>query len=118
MRLCTNKDINKLALLHYNAYEEKFPNLRSPYLEDYLISTKLDLDIRQVYIHSSNKALIVLEDKTDILLRNSTYYLITRIYVSPELRGKGIAKYMLTYCKQFGPLMGYNGKFYFIKDKE
>jgi predicted GNAT family acetyltransferase len=108
--------IEKLAKLHYQAYQEKFNKEQiSHKIEDYIKDTINDIQNKRVFTNEDISCLIVCEDRTDALLNNSTYHLITRIYVSPSLRGKGMAKIMVQFCQnKLGKLMGYNGKFYHI----
>ena len=108
--------LNKIARIHWEAYHSKYPNLLvSNNMDDYIQSTLEDCSIRKCLVMPNFSGLIVLEDMTDKLLLNSTYHLVRRIYVRPELRGQGIAKSMIKHCQSiYGTLMGYDGQFYKI----
>lgn len=114
------EEIQLIAEMHYMAYKEKFePSKISKDFNDYKNFTILDILEHIVICNDTYNCLIVLQDMTDLLLLNSTYYLVRRIYVKPEFRGHGLAKSLLAYCKnKYGPLMGYDGKFYMIGDKQ
>lgn len=101
-----------------DSYTEKFSEeLLTDKLKDFYTSARNDVENRLCIISEDLSCRIVLLDMTDILLKNSTYYLITRIYVKPEYRGKGLAKQLIAHCQSaYGPLMGYDGKFMQIGD--
>lgn len=104
-----------IADMHRDAYKEKFNKEQLNYIDLYLEETIKDINTKKVFITDNFTALIVCEDRTDPLLLNSTYHLITRIYVKPEYRGQGIAKKLVKHCQDtLGPLMGWDGKFYNI----
>jgi len=108
--------IKKIAELHYVAYSEKFPKENISHdIKDYINETMNDTTSRKTFTNKECNMLIVCEDRTDKLLKNSTYHLVTRIFVSKDMRKNGNAKKMIKYCQdKLGPLMGYDGKFYTI----
>lgn len=112
------KSIEAISMMHYDAYHEKLnEDLISDNFDDYVKSTIDDLEKRKVYLDKQERGLIVCEDRTDNLIKNSTYHLVTRIYVKPEFRKQGIAKEMINFVLcELGQLMGWNGKFYKIKE--
>lgn len=114
VKLSDDKLISKLARVHREAYSEKFnKDMISDNIQDYITETIHDIRYKRVFVNSDISCLIVCEDRTDKLLKNSTYHLITRIYVTPSKRKQGLAKDMVKYCQQkLGVLMGYDGKFF------
>ena len=114
------KYLDTLVDMHIAAYREKFESHQiSLERKDYITSTLGDIHLRRVFLTLDMSALIVCEDRTDLLIKNSTYHLITRIYVKPNFRHKGVAKLMVRECqKHLGTLMGYSGKFYILGDQK
>lgn len=109
-------DINSIAKLHWLAYHEKFTNCSDDFNE-YLEFTCDDIFKRIVVVDSQLTCLIVLEKVYDILIPNADYFLVKRIYVVPSERHKGKAKELLHYCRNnYGPLMGWKGKFYKLEE--
>ena len=114
------EEVHLIAEMHYLAYKEKFEvDKIAKDFNEYVAFTISDIQAHKVVCNDTYSCLIVLQDMTDQLLLNSTYHLVRRIYVKPEFRGQGLAKSLLVYCKnKYGPLLGYDGKFYMIGDKQ
>lgn len=109
-------DIDNIAKLHWLAYHEKFSNCSNDF-NKYLEFTCDDILKRKVIVDSQLTCLVVLEKIYDILIPNADYFLVKRIYVIPKERNKGKAKELLQHCRNnYGPLMGWDGKFYKLEE--
>lgn len=110
--------IDTITSHHISAYSEKFSsNIISHNRDDYKKETIKDILHHKVVISDDNMAFLVLEDRTDPLIKNSKYHLVKRIFVEKSHRKKGRAKNMIKYCQdKYGALMGYDGKFYMIEE--
>lgn len=113
------EEVQLIAEMHYLAYKEKFEADKiAKDFNEYVAFTISDILVHKVVCNDTYSCLIVLQDMTDPLLLNSTYHLVRRIYVKPEFRGQGLAKKLVAYCQgKYGPLMGWDGKFYMIGGK-